>query len=105
MSAQLPEARKIYRGLLDAPGITRESLIRIAEGLYRSRDFEGTLMAFSKIGALHRGEEHLHYYMAVAYYETRRYKEAKQSLSAALPFIELTPDVAQYREKIDAALN
>jgi len=104
-TSQLPEARRIYRGLLDAPGITRETLMRVAEGLYRSRDFDGALAAFAKVGALRRGEEPYHYYIAVAYYESGRYKEAKQSLAAALPYIEVTPDVARYREKIEGAID
>ena len=104
-SSELPEARRIYRALLDTPGVSRDTLIRVAEGLYRSRDFEGALSAFTKLGTLRRGEEPYHYYIAVAYYETGRYQEAKKELAAALPYIEVTPDVAKYRVKIDGALD
>ncbi len=103
-TSELSEARRLYRGLLDTPGISRETLIRIAEGLYRSRDFEGALLAFAKIGTLRRGEEPYHYYVAVAHYETGRYQQAKDELEAALPYIEITPDVARYRAKIEGAL-
>lgn len=102
-SAQLTEARRAYRSLLDAPGVTRETLIRVAEGLYRARDFEGSLLAFAKVGTLRRGEEPYHYYMAVACYETGKYAKAKVEMDAAIPFIEITPDVARYRAKIDAS--
>ena len=104
-SAQLAEARRIYRSLLDAPGVARDTLIRAAEGLYRARDFDGALLAFSKLGSLRRGEEPYHYYMAVAYYETGQYARAKAELSAAVPFIEITPDVARYRGKIEGAID
>jgi tetratricopeptide (TPR) repeat protein len=103
-SAQLNDARRAYRSLLDAPGVTRETLIRVAEGLYRARDFEGSLLAFAKVGTLRRGEEPYHYYMAVASYETGKYAKAKVEMDAAIPFIEITPDVARYRAKIDASV-
>jgi len=104
-SAQLNEARRAYRSLLDAPGVTRETLIRVAEGLYRARDFEGSLLAFARVGTLRRGEEPYHYYMAVASYETGKYARAKIEMDAAIPFIEITPDVARYRAKIDASVD
>ncbi|HKR63526.1 MAG TPA: hypothetical protein VJZ00_07315, partial [Thermoanaerobaculia bacterium] len=75
-TAQLAEARRVYRSVLDAPGVARETLIRVAEGLYRARDFAGALAAFTKIGALRRGEEPYHYYIAVANYETGQYARA-----------------------------
>jgi tetratricopeptide (TPR) repeat protein len=80
-------------------------LIRAAEGLYRARDFDGALTAFSKVGALRRGEEPYHYYLAVALYETGQYARAKAEMDAAAPFIEITPDVARYRSKIESAIN
>lgn len=104
-SAQLNEARRAYRTLLTASGVSREALIRVAEGLYRARDFEGALEAFARVGTLRRGEEPYHYYMAVASYETGKYARAKAELSAAIPFIEITPDVARYRAKIEATVD
>jgi hypothetical protein len=104
-AGQLAEARKSYRSLLDATGVARDALIRAAEGLYRARDFEGCLAAFAKAGALRRGEEPYHYYMAVANFETGQFARAKAELSAALPFIEVTPDVARYRTKIESAVD
>lgn len=103
-AGQLIDARKTYRSLIDA-GVARDVLIRAAEGLYRARDFEGSLAAFGKAGALRRGEEPYHYYMAVAYYETGQIARAKNELAAALPFIEVTPDVARYRTKIESAVD
>jgi tetratricopeptide (TPR) repeat protein len=103
-TSELAEARRVYHGLLETPGISRETLIRVAEGLYRSRDFEGALAAFGKIGTLRRGEEPYHYYIAVAHYEMGRYQQAKKALEAALPYIEVTPDVARYRAKIEGSI-
>lgn len=102
VGANLPEARKIYRELLEGGPHDRATWIRIAEGLYRSRDFSGALTAFQRIGALRPGEEAYRYYVAVALYETGQHDAAKRELAAALPFIEVTPDVQRYRDKIDA---
>ncbi|HEX6641005.1 MAG TPA: hypothetical protein VF215_07815, partial [Thermoanaerobaculia bacterium] len=100
----LVDARRVYRELLAAPGLEHDTLIRIAEGLYRSRDFTGALLAFNRIGTLRRGEEPYRYYIAVALYETGDHARAKKELAAALPYIEITPDVARYRAKIESAL-
>ena len=104
-SAQLPEARAIYRELLQTPSLDRPDLLRLAEGLYRSRDFANVLRAFDRAGALRRGEEPYRYYIAVALYETAQYAKAKEQLAAVLPFIEETPDVTRYRAKIEGAVN
>jgi len=101
-TGNLAEARRIYRTLLDGP-LTHEQALRVAEGAYRARDFPLVLRAFERAGALRRGEEPYHFYLAVALYETGRYSAAKKELAAALNFIEVTPDVARYREKIESA--
>jgi tetratricopeptide (TPR) repeat protein len=100
----LIDARRFYRELLDAPALDHDTLIRVAEGLYRARDFRAALTAFNRIGALRRGEEPYRYYVAVAAYETGDYPRAKKELAAALPYIEITPDVARYRSKIESSL-
>lgn len=97
-------ARAIYREHLEATG-DRATLIRVAEGLYRARDFAGALRAFEKAGALRAGEEPYRYYIAVSLYETGRYAQARNELAAALPHIEITPDVARYRAKIEGAID
>jgi hypothetical protein len=79
--------------------------MRAAEGLYRARDFAGVVRAFDRAGALRKGEEPYRFYLAVAYYETGRFAAAKKELDATLPYIEVTADVARYRDKIAAAPN
>lgn len=103
--ARLAEARTIYRDLLDHATLQRDELLRLAEGFYRARDFAHALRAFEKLGTLRRGEEPYRYYIAVALYESGQYTRAKQELTAVLPFIEITPDVARYRTKIEGAVN
>ena len=76
----------------------------MAEGLYRSRDFPGAIRAFERAGAIGAGEEQYHYYYAVALYENGLYAPAKRELRAALPYIEIRPDVARYQTKIDGAI-
>jgi hypothetical protein len=102
-NAQLADARRLYRELLDTPGVDRDSLLRVVEGLYRARDFAGALAAFKALGPLRKGEEPYGYYYAVALYETGAYEQARKTLAAALPFIEMTPDVVRYRAKIEGA--
>lgn len=103
IGGNLADARKIYRELLAAGGHDHATWIRVAEGLYRSRDFAGVLTAFQHVGTLRPGEEAYRYYIAVAYYENGQFDQAKRELAAVLPFIEVTPDVERYRQKIDAA--
>lgn len=103
-AGKLDDARRSYRELLGAPGLERETLIRIAEGLYRARDFASALTAFHRVGTLRRGEEAYRYYIAVALYETGDVARAKKELAAALPYIEVTPDVARYRTKIEGSM-
>ena len=102
-SSRLTESRAIYRDLLERGALSRRLLLRVAEGLYRSRDFEPALEAFERLGDLGQGEEPYRYYIAVALYETGRYARAKEVLRSALPFIEITPDVARYQAKIEGA--
>ncbi|HEX2121948.1 MAG TPA: hypothetical protein VHL59_09935 [Thermoanaerobaculia bacterium] len=102
-SGKLADAQKIYHGLLADTTIAHQDLLRVAEGLYRSRDFPGVLRAFERAGALRNGEEIYRYYRAVAFYETAQYAAAKTELAAVLPYIQETADVARYRAKIEAA--
>jgi tetratricopeptide (TPR) repeat protein len=104
-TARLADARSIYRELLDVTTLQRADLLRLAEGFYRSRDFANALRAFDRLGALRRGEEPYRYYIAVALYESGQYTRAKQELAVVLPYIEVTPDVARYRTKIEGAVN
>lgn len=100
----LVTARAIFRQHLDGSP-DRAALLRIAEGLYRARDFAGALVALRRLGELQLSERPYRYYIAVALYETGDYAGAKTELLAALPHIELTPDVERYRAKILGALD
>lgn len=101
-AGNLTDARKLYKQLLGET-LTHEQAIRVAEGLYRARDFASVIRAFDRAGALKRGEEPYRFYLAVALYETGKFTAAKKELAAALNYIEITPDVARYREKIEGA--
>lgn len=102
-AGNLNEARRIYREFLAAPTLDHAVWIRVAEGLYRSRDFSGALAAFDKVKTLRAGEEAYRFYVAVALFETGQFARARQELAAALPYLELTPDVMRYRKKIEEA--
>ena len=101
-AGELAEAQRIYRRIV-ALSLTHAEALRVAEGFYRARDFAGVLRAFDKAGTLARGEEPYRYYRAVALYETGQIAAAKKELAAALPFIQLTPDVTANRRKIEGA--
>jgi len=93
-------ARSIYNALLSEPQLPHAPAMRLAEGLYRVRDFAGALRAFRGVGVIGPDEERYHYYYAVALFETHHYRDACREIDLALPFIEVTEDVAGYREKI-----
>jgi hypothetical protein len=97
-------ARSIYNHVAVAPSLSHDAALRVAEGLYRVRDFAGAAPAFARAGAIGRGEEHYRYYYAVALYETGHYGDAKRELAEALPYITITSDVARYRAKIEGAI-
>jgi len=103
VAAKLADARRAYRELLTVPDLDHATSIRVAEGLYRSRDFAGALEAFARVGTLRSGEEAYRYYIAVALFETGQHERAKRELASALPYIEITPDVERYRARIEAA--
>jgi hypothetical protein len=97
-------ARSIYDALSTTPSLSHDAALRVAEGLYRVRDFAGAARTFARAGAIGRGEERYRYSYAVALYETGRYGDAKRELAAALPYVTITPDVARYRAKIEGAI-
>ncbi len=93
-------AGAIYNALLIEPQLPHAQVLRVAEGLYRVRDFAGASRVFQAAGAIGPGEERSHYYYAVALYEMHHYPDACRELDLSLPFIEVTDDVADYRDKI-----
>jgi tetratricopeptide (TPR) repeat protein len=96
-------ARSIYNALLRERRLSHADGLHLAEGLYRVRDFAGAIRAFRRVGAIGAGEERYHYYYAVALFETGQVRDARRELDAALPFIEMTADVAGYQAKIEKA--
>lgn len=99
---ELREADEIYARL--AAGEPREIVAAAAVGLYRTGAYRDAVQAFRRLGTLGRGEEDLHYYFAVSLYESGEYEAARHELMCALPYIELTDEVARYRIKIEQAL-
>jgi len=92
-------ARKIYGQIAAQPGLDHATLIHLGEQSYRARDFATAARAFARSG-FNSSEAPYRYYYAVALYETGQAAAAKSQLDQALPYIELTPDVAAYRDKI-----
>ena len=98
----LGSARKIYDQVAQQPGLDHATLIHLGEQSYRARDFATAARAFSRSG-FNSSEAPYRYYYAVALYETGQSAAAKRELALALPYIEVTPDVAAYRTKIETA--
>lgn len=101
---EIGRARSIYNALLTGPSLPHPAALRLAEGLYRVRDFPDAARAFQRAGTLVHGEEQYHYYYAVTLYETGRYAEAKRELAVSLPYIAATAEVARYRAKIEGSI-
>lgn len=97
----LPAARAIYQSVINQPSLDHATLLRIGEQSYRARDFATAVRAFTRSGFA-TGEQPYHYYFAVALYETGQFEAARRELAEALPYIEVTQDVAQYRAKIES---
>jgi tetratricopeptide (TPR) repeat protein len=98
---ELRAANEIYMRL--AATEPREIVAAAAVGLYRTGAYREAVQGFRRLGALGRGEEDLHYYFAVSLYESGEYETARHELMCALPYIELTSEVARYRIKIEQA--
>jgi hypothetical protein len=100
-------AHELYMRLSTDRDVPREVLAEAAVGLYRVASYDESVAAFRRMDVFARGEEDLRYYFAVALYETGAYREAQKELACALPFIQMTDDVARYRLKIEqsAAVN
>ena len=103
-TGRIEESVRIYSGLAGSTAVPREVLAEAAVGLYRTGSFREAAQAFRKFGTFAKGEEDLRYYYAVALYETGSYAEAQKELSCALPFIQVTDDVARYRTKIESTV-
>jgi thioredoxin-like negative regulator of GroEL len=101
VDGELREANDIYIGLVNREGVAREVMIEAAIGLYRTGAFRAAAEAFQKLAPFRRGEEDVRFYFAVVLYETGVFEAAHHELSCALLFIQVTDDVARYRQKIE----
>jgi tetratricopeptide (TPR) repeat protein len=94
-------ASDIYERLLMSSSSSRETLVEVATGFYRLGVYDRARYAFDRVGELRRGEEDLRYYKAVSLFETGDYHDARKEIACALPYLEVTNDVAHYSEMID----
>jgi len=99
-NGQTDQARRVYLALLNQANVSRQTIAAAARGLYRIGAFADAVEAFRNLGTFNRGEEDLRYYNAVSLFETGHYDDAKKELACALPYIDITSDVARYRDKI-----
>ena len=99
-NGQPDQARRVYIALLNQANVSRHTIAEAARGLYRLGAFADAVEAFRNLGTFNRGEEDLRYYNAVSLFEIGHYEDAKKELACALPYIQITSDVARYRDKI-----
>jgi tetratricopeptide (TPR) repeat protein len=97
---QPDQALRVYLAVLNQANVSRHTIAEAARGLYRLGAFADAVEAFRNLGTFNRGEEDLRYYNAISLFETGHYDDAKKELACALPYIEVTGDVARYRDKI-----
>jgi tetratricopeptide (TPR) repeat protein len=100
----LDEAARLYSEVATTRSAPREMIGAAGAGLYRVGAYDAAINAFNRLGAFARGEEDLRYYDAVSLYETGHYKEAQKQLACALPYVQVTDDVARYRTKIEQSV-
>ena len=101
---EVDAAHEVYVRLANDGNVERNVLAESAVGLYRIGSYREAVDAFHRMNVFARGEEDLRYYFAVALYESGDYRGAQKELACALPFIEVTDDVARYRLKIEQAV-
>jgi hypothetical protein len=99
-NGQPDQARRVYLALLNQANVSRHTIAESARGLYRLGAFADAVEAFRNLGTFNRGEEDLRFYNAVSLVEIGHYEDAKKELACALPYIQVTSDVARYRDKI-----
>lgn len=99
------EADAIYTRLINTAAAPREVISAAAVGLYRTGAFHESVEAFRRLGVFAKGEEDLRYYHAVSLFEVGEYAAAQKELACALPYIEMTDEVARYRLRIDQMLS
>jgi hypothetical protein len=99
-NGQPDQARRVYLALFNQANVSRHTIAEAARGLYRLGAFADAVEAFRNLGTFNRGEEDLRYYNAVSLFEIGHYEDAKKELACALPYIQITSDVARYRDKI-----
>ena len=99
-NGQTIQSRRVYLALLRPASIARMTIAEAGKGLYRLGAYTDAAEAFRRLGPFARGEEDLRYYNAVSLFESGHYDEAGKELACALPYIQVTSEVARYRDKI-----
>lgn len=99
-NGQPDQSRRVYVALVNSAHPSRATIAESGKGLYRLGAYADAVEAFRNLGTFARGEEDLRYYNAVSLFETGHYDEARKELACALPYIQITSDVARYRDKI-----
>lgn len=100
-NGQPEQARRVYLALLNSTNVPRATIAAGARGLYRLGAYADAVDAFRNLGTFIHGEEDLRYYNAISLFETGHYGDAKKELACALPYIQITPEVSRYRDKIE----
>ncbi len=99
-ASRLAEARRLREAAVAA----RTAALEQARDLTRREQFSEAMSVFDRLGSLTVSESAYRYDRAVVLYELGHYAEAKDDLAAALPHLEVTPEVERYRAKIEGAI-
>jgi len=91
------QARRVYLGARSSQRLAADHCGR--RRAYRIGAFADAVEAFRNLGTFNRGEEDLAT-TTPSRCRDRPYDDAKKELACALPYVQITSDVARYRDKI-----
>lgn len=97
---QIAAARQEYLEIARMQGLTRGQSLEVGRGLNQVSAWRESSAAYSKVLPFRRGEELHMFYAAVDDYERGAIDAARTLLEAAIPALPLTPEVANYRDRI-----
>jgi tetratricopeptide (TPR) repeat protein len=104
----LPATQLAVLGPAGAPVAPQETeraaALKQAEALYAAGNYAQAVRAFGKLKPQGKAEARYRFEFAASLYEIGWYEDARRELAAAVPDIEITPEVARYRAKIEGSI-
>ena len=93
-------ARQIYVRLSNVEGLSRATLLDVAQGLNQTSTWRDSSVVYRKLMPFRAGEEMHEFYEAVNHYELGDMTGARNLLNHVLPSLPVTRETSLYRSKI-----